>query len=122
MNRKWTIKQEKSRFLPGSRDHEDEKKWLIFYLRPRSEKLVYHLQGSQFRRIFPDNPFSEGLEKPAENELHCRCSPIACSLTPIIMNYTISDAKPECRPEFPVMGNPLRSPDRILQAASAFWE
>ncbi len=43
MSRKWTIKQEKSRFLPGSRDHEGEKKWFIFYLRPRSEKLVDHL-------------------------------------------------------------------------------
>ncbi len=54
MNRKWTIKQEKSRFLPGSRDHEGEKKWFIFYLRPRSEKLVYHLlRDLNFDVFFP---------------------------------------------------------------------
>ncbi len=40
MSRRWMIKQGKSQILPGSPYHEGKKKWFIFYLRPRSEKLV----------------------------------------------------------------------------------
>ncbi len=52
MSRRWMIKQGKSQILPGSRYHEGEKKWFIFYLRPRSEKLVYTLLRNLHYEVF----------------------------------------------------------------------
>ncbi|KOH43276.1 UpxY family transcription antiterminator [Sunxiuqinia dokdonensis] len=54
MSRRWMIKQGKSQILPGSRYHEGEKKWFIFYLRPRSEKLVNKiLTALNYEVFFP---------------------------------------------------------------------
>lgn len=52
MSRRWMIKPKKGRFLPGSRYHAGEMKWFIFYLRPRSEKLVYKLLRSLSYEVF----------------------------------------------------------------------
>ena len=52
MSRKQTIKQEKNGFLPRGRYHAGEMKWFIFYLRPRSEKLVYNLLRNLSYEVF----------------------------------------------------------------------
>jgi len=46
------IKQGKSRLLPVGPYHRGEKKWFIFYLRPRSEKLVYNLLRNLHYEVF----------------------------------------------------------------------
>jgi len=51
MSRRWSINQGKGRF-PGNRYHAGEKKWFIFYLRPRSEKLVYNLLRNLSYEVF----------------------------------------------------------------------